>query len=229
VSLKQPAAVAAPVAGAMARADTAIAVAPPPATAPMVRSGCWSGCGLPCQEGIGECFHVRGVFGYHWFVGEDAPDGACTYWGFDVGRTLCGSECSGCWGFDAFFRTHGARFDRELPVTGGPAPVAEDGGDWYHVGLKATYEQAFGRSRFYWWAGAGPEYWWTDGYVQDDSGFGVFAEAGVGFVLDTHWRLRAGVNVHGLSTDVGRLDPMDDGDSRWLWVVAPVIEVEGSF
>jgi len=30
-------------------------------------------------------------------------------------------------------------------------------------------------------------------------------------------------------TSVGRKDPVNDGDNRWLWVVAPVIGLEIDF
>jgi len=50
--------------------------------------------------------------------------------------------------------------------------------------------------------GAGPEYSWSSDRLQSDSGVGVYADAGLGYILSSHIRLRAGVNLHGLSTDV---------------------------
>ena len=41
--------------------------------------------------------------------------------------------------------------------------------------------------------------------------------------------LRAGVNVHGMETKVTRRLPANDGQDRWLWIIAPVVEVEFSF
>lgn len=72
--------------------------------------------------------------------------------------------------------------------------------------------------------GAGPEYWWNSDCLRSDSG--VYADAGLGYILSSHTRLRAGVNLHGLSTDTGRQSPADDGDARWLWAIAPVVEIE---
>jgi hypothetical protein len=37
------------------------------------------------------------------------------------------------------------------------------------------------------------------------------------------------VNVHGMDTDAARFSPADDGESRWLWVIAPVVELEFAF
>jgi hypothetical protein len=186
----------------------------PPAAAP---ARAWSGCGLPCADGLSQ-WHVRGVLGYAFYEGDDPAD-SCLYWGFDVGRTFCG-----CWGLDLFYRYHSGQFDRA-----GGGPITEDGGAFHHIGVKATYERAFGQSRFYWWAGIGPEYFWTEDYIQDDSGFGIFGEAGIGYVLSRNFRLRLGVNVHAMDTDVGRLNPADDGESRWLFVIAPVVELELAF
>jgi len=35
--------------------------------------------------------------------------------------------------------------------------------------------------------------------------------------------------VHGMNTHVGRESAADDGESRWLWVVAPVVGLEFDF
>ena len=201
-----------------------IAPAPPPVVvAPAVAAPgrrCWSGCGLPCEEGIQSCFLFRGVVGLSTWYGDD-PAADCSYGGLDVGRTWCGSKCNGCFGLDLFYRRHTGQFDVD--------PASKDGGTWHHVGIKATYEKSFGGSRFSWFAGAGPESYWTEDYLEDDSGFGVFGELGVGFVLSTHWRVRAGFNAHGMDTGVGRKSAADVDQSRWLWVVAPVIEIQGGF
>ena len=128
-------------------------------------------------------------------------------------------------GLDLFYRYHSGQFDRA-----NQGQPAKDGGSWHHIGAKFTFERPFGSgSKWYGWAGVGPEYWWTEDYLTDDSGFGVFGELGVGYVLSRNLRLRAGVNVHGLDTDVTRELPVNDGQSRWLWVVAPVVEVELDF
>jgi hypothetical protein len=186
---------------------------PAPAAAP---ARIWSGCRLPCADGLSQ-WHVRGAIGYAFYEGDDPAD-SCIYWGADVGRTFCG-----CWGLDLFYRYHSGQFDRQ------GSTITKDGGSWNHVGIKATYEKSFGQSRFYWWVGAGPEYFWTSDYIQDDNGFGVFGEAGVGYLISQNLRVRAGINVHGMDTDTGRLNPANDGQSRWLWVLAPVLELEFDF
>jgi hypothetical protein len=48
-------------------------------------------------------------------------------------------------------------------------------------------------------------------------------------VISQNFRVRLGVNAHGLDTTVTRENPADDGEGRWLWVVAPVLEVEFDF
>jgi hypothetical protein len=211
-----------PVVQATPYAQTPYAAAPAAPQAPTTSryappgERCYSGCGLPCADGISQ-WHVRGVLGYAFAFGDDPPN-ECLYWGLDLGRTFCG-----CWGLDLFYRYHSGQFDRANL----PQPT-KDGGEWHHVGAKFTYEFGFG-GRWYGWAGIGPEYWWTNDFLNDDSGFGVFGELGVGYVINQSWRVRAGVNVHGLDTDVTRENPANDGQSRWLWFVAPVIEVEFSF
>jgi len=176
-------------------------------------------CGLPCKDGISQ-WHLRGVLGYATFSGTDSPEN-CTYWGLDVGRTFCG-----CWGWDLYYRYNSGRFTRE-PT---PGVTFKDGGEFHHFGTKLTYERGFGRnSRLYWWTGFGGGYFTTSKYIANDEGFEVFGEAGLGYVLSRSWRLRAGVDVHGMDTDVTRRLQDDDGQSRWLWIVAPVVEVEFSF
>lgn len=212
-----PAAPAQAVVGATPAQPAAPPCAPPPAPMAAPAERTWSGCALPCADGI-SMWHVRGVIGEAFSFGEDPIDN-CLYWGGDIGRTFCG-----CWGLDAFYRYHSGQLDRNNP--GDPI---KDGGSWNHVGVKVTFEGQIGSSKFYWWAGVGPEYFWTQDYLNDDDGFGVFGEAGLGYLLSRNLRLRLGVNVHGMDTDVTRELPADDGESRWLWVVAPVAEVEFSF
>ena len=185
----------------------------PPACPPFNDCECRPTCGLPCENGCSD-WHFRALVGLSSWSGTDPGDDCC-YYGADIGHTRCN-----CWGVDAFWRHHTAHFDRD--------PSGADGGTWNHLGVKATYEHSLGGGRLYGWAGAGPEYWWTSDYLHDDSGFGVFGEAGLGYILDSHIKVRAGVNLHGLSTDTGRRDPGDDGSARWLWLVAPVVEIEFS-
>ena len=181
----------------------------------------WSGCGLACADGLSQ-WHIRGVVGQVFFEGTDAPD-SCDYAGIDIGRTFCG-----CWGVDVFYRWHSGQLDR---LQNGM--VMRDGSEFpdgfHHVGVKLTYESAIGNSKWFLWGGAGPEYFWTEGYINNDSGFGVYGEAGIGYVFNRNFRVRGGVNVHGFDTDVTRLNPADDGDSRWLWAIAPVIQLEVNF
>ena len=187
-----------------------------PAAPGTAAAPCWNGCGMPCSDGL-SMWYLTGVFGRAWQFGDDSGED-CWYWGFDVGRTFCG-----CWGLDLFYRYHSSQYDRANP----PQPT-KDGGEFHHVGIKFTYDFPIS-GRLYGWAGIGPEYWWTQGYLDDDDGFGVFGELGVGYVVSRNIRLRAGVNVHGIDTDVTRNSPADDGQSRWLWILAPVIEVEFAF
>ncbi|MCB9829665.1 MAG: hypothetical protein H6806_07885 [Planctomycetes bacterium] len=180
---------------------------------------CAPACGLPCMTGVSQ-WHVRGVLGRVFYEGDDSGD-ACDYWGIDIGRTFCG-----CWGLDAYYRWNSGKFDRADPNS----TIVQDGGDWQHVGLKITMERPFGRnSRFYWWAGLGAGYYWTTDYLTDDDGFEGYAEAGLGFLVSRNLRVRAGLNVHGMDTMVTRRDPANDGESRWLWLIAPVIEAELDF
>lgn len=177
-------------------------------------------CGLDCLRGVSR-WHVRGVAGFVFYEGDDPADD-CGYGGVDIGRTFCG-----CWSLDAYYRWNSGQFDRADPGSA----LAEDGGDWHHVGLKVGLETPLGgrNSRFYLWGGLGAGWFWTEGYADDDDGFEGFAEAGLGFLLSSNLRIRVGVNVHGMDTSVGRLNPADDGEDRWLWLIAPVAEVELTF
>lgn len=184
------------------------------------------GCGLPCETGCSQ-WHVRGVFGQGFFAGDDNGSD-CTYFGFDIGSTMGDS----CWSFDAFYRAHGGRFNREVTsgVAGGSTTTrGKDGGNFSHVGLKLAFQSSMGNSNIYWWFGIGPDYFWTDDYIDDDEGFGLYAELGLGFNISRNWRIRAGINVHGMDTDVTRIRPVDDGMARWMWAFAPVIQIEASF
>jgi len=189
---------------------------PPPCPPPCAPSCPPPACGLPCENGAAPGWHVRAVAGLTTWFGTDAGDD-CAYFGADFGRSFCNT----CWGIDVFWRGHTAQFER--------SPVGEDGGMWNHVGVKATFEKSFGGSRWYGWVGAGPEYFWTSDYLHDDSGFGVYGEAGIGYVVNRNLRIRAGFGVHGMDTDAGRFSPAEDGESRWLWVLAPMVGLELDF
>ncbi len=179
----------------------------------------YAGCWPPCNQGISQ-WHARAVVGRALFEGTDPADD-CTYLGLDLGRTFCG-----CWGLDLYYRYNSGRFDR----TPTPATPFKDGGEWHHFGVKITGEKSFGRSsKFYAWGGLGGGYFTTSKYISNDSGPEVFGELGLGYNLSLNWRVRAGVNVHGMDTSVTRNLPINDGRSRWLWIIAPVIEIEGSF
>lgn len=179
---------------------------------------CYTGCGLPCAQGI-SMWHIRPVVGLSTFHGDDEGD-PCTYWGVDIGRTFCG-----CWGLDLYYRYNSGQFTRE-PT---PGATFEDGGEWHHIGVKFTYDIPFGRGPFSAFAGIGGGYYWTDKYIANDDGPEVFLEGGVAWHLGRNWALRAGVNVHGMDTKVTRRLPQNDGQRRWLWLVAPVIELEARF
>ena len=213
-----------PVLGAPAAVAAAPAVQPAPAGLPAGAQGYQTvpprtyTCGLPCADGISQ-WHIRGVVGIATFAGTDAAEN-CTYYGVDIGRTFCG-----CWGWDIYYRYNSGRFDRDP----GPGQEFKDGGEFHHVGTKLTYESAFGSSRFYGWGGIGAGYFWTDKYIANDDGPEAFGELGVGYNLSRNWRLRAGVNVHAMDTKVTRKFPADDGKSRLLWIIAPVLEIEASF
>lgn len=184
---------------------------------------CWSGCGLPCEQGISK-WHVRGVVGWPFFVGTDEPDG-CSYWGVDLGRTHCG-----CWGYDLYYRMAGAKYKRDVvDDTGAVVGTSKDGGFSHHFGLKLTYEKSFGNSRFYGWGGLGGGYYFTDQYWEDSEGWEIYGELGVGYVINRTWRVRAGVNVHGYDDEATRRSVLDAGSARWMWLIAPVVEVEANF
>ncbi len=213
--------------------DDAAEPAPPPSEAyagdgaPIVaNSCCWSGCGLPCEQGI-TTWNVRAVVGYHVQSGDDTGE-PCEYYGIDFGRDLC---CP-CWGIDGFLRYHEGRYDRIVPGAIGALATTEgeDGGETFHIGVKVTYERSLRNSRWFWWAGAGPEYYWTNDYLDDDSGFGVYGEVGLGYMLSQSWRIRAGINAHWLpDATYGRENPADDGDGRSLLIIAPTISIELDF
>jgi hypothetical protein len=208
-----------PVAGAPAASSTAPCPPPcPTPAAPLTPARVYNGCWPPCNDGI-SMWHARILGGPVFSAGTDHFD-SCIYYGLDVGRTFCG-----CWGLDAYLRYNSGRFDRGLG-----AQAFKDGGEWYHAGAKVTFEKSFGRSsKLFAWGGLGAGYFTTKKYVRNDSGFEVFGEAGLGYNLSRNWAVRAGLNVHGMSTDVTRRDPANDGQSRWLWILAPVVELEGRF
>lgn len=225
-----PAPAPSPVAGVAKAAPSLPPAAPPQAPAqatvpsgatsnPLVNtrySRAWDGSGLPSDNGI-SMWYLTGVFGRSFHFGDDHAD-PCWYWGFDSGRSFCGN-----WGLDLFYRYHSGQYERD--EQGAPDM---DGGSTHHAGFKLTYDIPLAGD-FYAWTGAGPEYWWTEDYLTDDSGIGVYAEAGLGWVINRNLRLRAGVNMHGMDSDVTRKDPADDGQSRWLWVIAPVLQAEFAF
>ena len=193
----------------LACAAPADACAPPCAPAPAF-------CGLPCEN----CrwnWRVRVVGGYPFQFGDDAGEACCLYLGADFGRNFCGT----CFAVEGFFRTHGEKFDVE--------GYGVDSGRFNHVGVKAYYERSFNKGKLYWWVGAGPEYFWTTDYLENDSGFGVYAEAGIGYILSENWRIRAGINMHADYTSVARDLIVDSGKDRWLFTVAPVISLEFDF
>ena len=209
--------------GAMAATTPAASSAPcapmPTETTRMVvPDRTYSGCWLPCNDGI-SMWHARALAGIATSAGTDSFSN-CVYYGLDLGRTFCG-----CWGLDAYYRYNSGRFDRNP----GPGQAFKDGGEWHHFGAKVTFGKSFGHSPFYAWAGLGAGYFTTNNYIADDSGFELFGEAGVGYNLTRNWALRAGVNIHGMDTTVTRELPANDGKSRWLWIIAPVIEIEGRF
>ena len=182
----------------------------------------WNCCGLPCESGI-SMWQFGVVAGGCFYFGEDAGE-PCSYAGINFGRTFCG-----CWGLDLFYRWHSGRFERDLPN----GQTFDDGTEWpdgwHHIGIKFNYGRSISGSRFYWFVGAGPEYWWTEGYIDDDSGFGIYAEAGIGYRISQNFSVQAAVMAHGMDTEVTRKNPLDDGDSRWMWVVAPTVGVHVHF
>jgi hypothetical protein len=106
----------------------------------------------------------------------------------------------------------------------------------YHVGVKLTYEKAFSRgSRLYAWGGLGGGYFWTGDYFVNDDGPEAYGEVGLGYVLSDTWRIRVGVNVHAMDTNVTRrlawpvAPGTNDRTNRLLWVIAPVGQIEADF
>lgn len=192
---------------------------PAPAVAP---AAAFCG-GLPCNNGCSE-WHIRALGGRSFKTGDDPAD-LCLFAGVDIGRTFCG-----CWGLDLYYRYHSGQFDREGWTTAAGAPISEDGGNFHHVGLKVTTEREFGRnSRWYWWAGLGAGYYWSEDYIDDEDGFEVFAEFGVGYMLNRNVRIRGGLNAIVMDTAVGRKNIANAGVSRTHWILAPVIGVEFDF
>lgn len=179
--------------------------------------------GLPCESGCGT-WHARVAGGAGFYLGADSDGSACSYFGADVGRTW---PC--CVGVDVFYRTFGGRFDRAVLTPGAPAFVGDDVGRFHVVGAKATYERSIRNSRWSWYAGAGPVFFWTQDYLADDDGVGGFGEAGVGYRLGRRWRLRSGLEVHALSTSAARLKAASNNTKRPLWLLAPVLQIEFSF
>lgn len=181
------------------------------------------GCGLPCENGCGD-WHVRAVGGWPFIVDPDGDMDGCYYFGADAGYTW---PC--CWGIDVFFRTFSGESEREVPIAGAPTYLGTDVGEWYTIGVKATWQNSINNSKWFYYAGIGPEFFFTQNYVADDEGFGGFAELGLGYRFNRHWRVRGGVDVHGLITSAAQKNPADDGDDRLVWVFAPVIQVEFNF
>ena len=191
--------------------------------APMNPTGRYTGCGLPCTQGISE-WHVRALGGVALFAGDDTPE-ECSFFGMDIGRTFCG-----CWGLDFYYRYNSGRFDREGFFDANGAAIARDGGHMHHVGLKLTYESSFGRNApVYWYTGIGGGYFWTEDYIDDDEGAEVFFQAGIGYMITRNIRIRGGVDIIGMDTSVGRRLPANSGQSRFLWVIAPNIGLEFTF
>ena len=190
---------------------------------PVNPTGAYGGCGLPCMQGVSD-WHIRGVVGRALFEGDD-PAEDCTYFGADIGRTFCG-----CWGLDAYYRYNSGRFDRVGFTDDAGNIIDKDGGTFHHFGLKLTMERGFGRnSNFFWWAGLGAGYFFTEDYIDDDEGVEYFGELGLGYMVNRNFRIRGGVNVHAMDTSVGRRSLADQGQDRLLWIIAPVIEAEFDF
>ena len=196
-------------------------VAAPRYTARAVPDAC---CGLPCERGCAS-WHVRGVVGVAFPLGDDIEGEARLYFGADVGWT---SAC--CWGVDVFYRRHCGQLDREFPVAGAPTLIGNDGGHFQHVGVKLTYESSINNSpKWSWYVGAGPQFFWADDYLVEDDGIGAFAELGVAYSVNRSLRIRAGVEVLAQDTNVGHTTPALDGESRLVWFVAPVVQAQFDF
>ena len=103
----------------------------------------------------------------------------------------------------------------------------QDAGDIHFIGAKLTYEQSFSRdSPLYIWAGIGPGWFKTRRFAQDDDGFGMLGEVGLGYVINDTFRLRLGTNIMALNTRAGRMLPANDGSRRWVTTVAVVAGIE---
>ena len=227
-------------AASTSRGVAAAPCAPPPAAAPCAPPPCAPPpcapppCGLPCELGQSD-WHVRVLGGFPFQFGTDPGEG-CNYWGVDIGTTRCN-----CVGFDLFYRGMQCPDDkvssgpgnsptaRVIPVHFDRDSFGKDGGTFQFVGVKATYQKSLGTGRLYGYVGAGPEYFWTQDYLDDDSGFGGFAEAGIGWRFASWGSVRLGLDLHGDYTSVTRKDPANSGDSRMLWTLAPNIGVEFDF
>jgi len=173
---------------------------------------------LACDRGRGS-WHFRARGGYAWWLGTDSGS-AGAFAGGDLGYTF-----GDCWGVDVFYRYSSTRFSRTM---GGI--TFQDGGDIHFTGLKATYESAVSRySDWFFWAGLGMGWVKTRRFANDDSGFGILGETGVGYLLNNSARIRLGVNIDALFTSVGRRLPANDTASRWLTAVAPTLGLELDF
>jgi hypothetical protein len=207
-----------------------VACAPEPVPCAPPRCACY----LPCQNGESD-WHARALVGYPFMFGTDSGEG-CFYWGVDVGTTR---PC--CLGFDLFYR--GMTCDDGVvslspglsPTAAGPIAArfdrdgyGKDGGTMQWVGLKVTYQKQI-RGQLYGWGGVGPEYFWTNDYIDDDSGIGAFGEFGIGWKFASWGSVRLGVDVHADYTSVTRKALANAGKSRLLWTVAPTIGIEIDF
>lgn len=221
-------------------AYTAVAAPCEPAPAPCEPVPCAPppcACYLPCQDGHSD-WHARAVVGFPFMFGTDAGEG-CFYWGVDVGTTR---PC--CLGFDAFYRRMSCD-DKSSVISPGNSPTAvlatrpiaarfdrdgfgKDGGTMQWVGLKVTYQKQI-HGELYGWGGVGPEYFWTNDYINNDSGLGGFAELGIAWKFASWGALRLGVDIHGDYTSVTRKAVANAGKSRLLWTVAPTIGLEIDF
>ena len=191
--------------------------------APTCAPVCEPICGLPCETGCGN-WHVRALAGWPFFTGDDTTIEGCYYFGVDVGRTF---PC--CWGVDVFARAFGGEADRTVAIPGAADFSGTDVGEFYTLGVKATWQNSISNSRFYYYVGVGPEVYWTRNYLIEEEGIGGFAEIGLGYVLNKNWRFRAGLDVHALDTKAAQENAANDDSSRLLWVFAPVVGVEFTF
>ncbi len=173
---------------------------------------------LACERGRGQ-WHLRAKSGWAWWFGSDSGDSGAVA-GADLGYTF-----DGCVGVDVFYRFAATRNDR---TTGGT--TIEDAGDFHFLGLKATYEsQITSTGPWFFWAGLGGGYQWSARFMNNDTGFGLLGDAGIGYLASRNIRIRFGVQIEALLTSAGRNDPIDDGTKRWLTSVAPTLGVEFDF